>query len=535
MRLIEFAASLSLLAAAGCGETRLNQLDDAGSPAPDAGVAVAPDAGVAGTPDGGATGAPAWQIARTVLHVHSAISHDACDGHSRQGGTLATFDHVCLAQLKAALCADHIDVALLTDHPAYMQVQTMQDDLLYTGGGEQLVLDASGAPVANRIPCGGGRSVLVSPGYEAPHTMPIGLMRPLSDPALYSTLFDDNQSAQAKKQLIDAIHAAGGLAFSVHSEEPELSAAGIAALGTDGMEWYNVHGNLLTLFGRNLIGGNVDLAHLRTLFDSLGHLEPFLMGGPAAADLVLLDFLASAYPEAGTAKYYDVLAQRRIAGVLGNDVHQNVAVAPLCKGALAAAVCKQAAKAYPNLLTQFLVAGSLTLSDGERVDSYARVLRWLNNRVLVHDLSVDSVRDALAHGRSYGVFAVFGEPGAFAVWADTHSGQIDLGGQGVAAGATLHIRLPDLPAAELGPGWDAAAAATADVHTVLYRVTPAGKSLAAEWHGTGAQVDLPIPGPGSYAVEVLITPHHLTALLGPAASYAGHEYRWILANAITLK
>src|SRR5207237_3005622 len=133
------AAALLLLALAGAR----GQLVPTGGPAADGGPG---DAGSTDGGDGNITDAGpgdagfAWQTARVALHVHSAISHDACDGHSKDGGALATLDQACLHQLKDALCATKLDVALLTDHPAHMDERPFLEDLLYEPQrGETLV------------------------------------------------------------------------------------------------------------------------------------------------------------------------------------------------------------------------------------------------------------------------------------------------------------------------------------------------------------------------------------------------------------
>src|SRR5690606_20830362 len=69
-------------------------------------------------PPSGELGAPRGQaIARMILHLHSPYSHDACDGAGLSGSTP---NASCLADLKRALCQNHIDFAFLTDHPSHM-------------------------------------------------------------------------------------------------------------------------------------------------------------------------------------------------------------------------------------------------------------------------------------------------------------------------------------------------------------------------------------------------------------------------------
>ena len=544
-----FAAVFLLAACGRRAEIGLSPADageDAGS---DAGADAGADAGFdAGADAGSDAGSPAgpdsgpWSTARAILHLHSPLSHDACDGHSDLVGTLAARDQSCLQQLFDALCADKIDVAFVTDHPSYVRDQTFEDALLFQGHAGQALLDRTGAPVppgaqgatTDRVSCPGGRSVLVATGWEGTHTLPLGLEQKLADP-MYSVATTGDAPLADQQALLAAIHDAKGIYFTAHSEEPDLPASRLVELKTDGMEWYNPHGNFKHLLGQDQVGGGIDYTQLPTILGSLKGLEPFLAGSSGQADLILLDLLQAGFPEQGYDKVHEVIGQRRIATGLGSDVHQNVSVKPLCKGAVAMAACKAVAGAYPNLLTELAAGGQLVLSDGVRLDSFARIMRWLNNRVLVHEVSMPAVRDALGAGRSYGLFAVFGEPGGYAVWADTSAGRLELGGEGPAAGAVLHARLPDLPVPELGAQWTPAEAALAQLHVILFRTTAAGKVVAGEWTQFGAQVDVPAPGPGAYTFEVRLTPKHLAAGLGPASKLAEGEYRWILPNPVFLR
>ena len=554
--LIACAFAAAWLAAPACGHTRLDTVGgpdggpgDAGDGGDGGGPDAGPDAGGepdAGTDAGSDAGPDAgpWITTRAILHLHSPISHDACDGHSKHTGDLAGRDQECLQQLFDALCADKIDVAFVTDHPAYLREQTFEDALLYRAGHGQTLLDRAGNPVASadagavtdRVDCGGGRSVLIATGWEGTHTLPLGLERKLDDP-LYGVATTGADPLADQQALLAGLHDAGAVYFTAHSEEPDLPASRLVELRTDGMEWYNPHGNFKHVFGQDgsSVGGGVDPAALADGLKALRHLEPFLAGSSAQADLVLLDLLAAGFPEAGYDKVHAVIGQRRIATGLGSDVHQNVSVKPLCKGAVAMALCQAVASASPNLLTELAAGGTLVMSDGGRIDSFARIMRWLNNRVLVHEVSMPAVRDALGAGRSYGLFAVFGEPGDFAVWAETSAGRLELGGEGPAAGAVLRARLPDAPAPELGAQWTAQEAALAGLHAVLFRTTAAGKEIAAEWTAFGATVELPITAPGAYTLEVRIVPRHLAGQLGAARALADVEYRWILPNPIFLR
>jgi hypothetical protein len=522
----------TLALALACGRARVRDLDNADS-GTDAGTDAGSEAGSDAGSDGGADAGVTYSISRVALHVHSAISHDACDHHGTDGGPLATLDQDCLDQLEAALCASRIDVAFLTDHPRYMDDKSLPDDLLLRGRGEIPITDGQGNVTGMRLACG----AQLSAGWEGTHTMPLGLVRLPSDDAAYGTHVDVNTTLAAEQAMVAAVHDAGGIVWTAHSEAPDISASNLQQLQTDGMEWYNVHGNFIALLGGqgDLVGGTFDLGSIGQLVDALKGLEPFLKGGHGAADLAYLPLLRAHFPEVGLQKWHQVLGARRVSAALGNDVHQNVSVKPLCKGALAMAACQVAAAAYPNVLTSLAAGGQLLLSDGERIDSYARVLRWLNNRALVKSPGIDGAREAMAHGRAYGVFAVLGEPGPVAFQARTASGDVlEMGDEGAAQGATLLVRLPDPPAPELGPRWTAADAARAQLHTLLWRTTAGGPELAAEWWQNSTRVEFAAPGPGHYSVEMRIVPRHLDGL-GASLALVGSEYRWVLMNAIELR
>jgi hypothetical protein len=163
------------------------------------------------------------------------------------------------------------------------------------------------------------------------------------------------------------------------------------------------------------------------------------------------------------------------------------------------------------------------------------VLRWVNNRVLVREPSLPEVLAALAAGRAYGVFAVFGEPGPFDFWAIAAGTRLEMGSSAPAAGAVIHARLPDRPLPELGAQWSAAEAARAELRAVLWRTTATGKAPVAEWSTFGATLELTAPGPGAYSLEIWLRPRHLEAALSSAHSLAAQEYRWILSNAVVLR
>src|SRR5687768_9193592 len=105
-------SALVLLAA--CGDDATGSADAATDARPDAGSPR--DAGPPPPPwphdFAATTSLPAprgLSIGRTIIHLHSPYSHDACDGKGFVDGALA--DAECLAHFRDALCRLHVDMA----------------------------------------------------------------------------------------------------------------------------------------------------------------------------------------------------------------------------------------------------------------------------------------------------------------------------------------------------------------------------------------------------------------------------------------
>ncbi len=375
------------------------------------GSASASTSGEAASSGGEAsTGAPQepdpWTVRRGIMHLHSPYSHDACDGAGLMDGVP---NPGCLADLRAALCDTGLDFALLTDHPAHMQEHPFEQVLLYSeADGDELVMTRDMA-VANRLRCPDDRRVLLAAGYESTHTMPLGLHHHV-DAKLYGGLTDAVPEAEAKA-LVEGLKAGGAVVAMAHSEEDDLSAARIVEVGLDAMEWYNPHGNFKTVLGGDSI--SADPAQLLELLQGL---LPFMAGSKSGAhpDLVYLRLLPS-WPVEGFKKWREVQRSRAVTGILGSDVHQNVAVAPICDNPnpVLQTACVAAAQAVlPEALAGLVTGGTIDMSDGGRLDSFARILRWLENRVLTEagPVTLAQLQDALRAGHNYGLFSVFGEP-----------------------------------------------------------------------------------------------------------------------------
>jgi hypothetical protein len=388
--------------------------------------------------------------------------------------------------------------------------------------------------------------VLFSVGFEAGHTMPLGLHAKPGSKALYDGISDATDINKVKQQ-VQALKDLGAVVSVVHSEEPDMSASTIDDGGFDAMEWYNIHASFSTLLGDDLLSADPEnIENLSNLVEKLIALVSFMSSGSGSPhpDLVYLVFLDK-MPEEGFAKWRSVQQSRPITGILGSDIHRNLRLdSDMCGGTLMQLVCSGALAAVETLLgveipssleSAVLSGGSIDLADGDRVDSYARLMRWLENRVLVTQKDQLALQESLRAGRSYGLFSVFGEPNTFAFTADAGGATLQMGA--AAAGPfALNIRLPDHPSAMGlgGASFTQGEAAQAELRVKLVRLDAAGATTVREEAASGVTMTEVVSQPGAYYVEVWIRPLHLTGVLGSESSLAQNEYLWIISNPIRL-
>lgn len=302
--------------------------------------------------------APAgWRWARGLIHMHSIHSHDACDGHPKDEAGVGNAP--CLADLRAALCNARLDYTLLTDHPETFADVPFEAALLYdAAAGDELVRDATGFAVGNRLGCGGDAAVhtLIAPGSEG-DIMPVLLPRPADDRAWYRS---------RTPEAVAALHDMGGLVFHAHTEERTFEE--LAPLGLDGIEIYNLHANVnprWRQFGQVL----PDILKMINAPAPLPH-----------PDLSLLAVLRANDEALGI--WNQFVVRQRMLGTAGSDIHQNLP-----------------ALVHPT--------------DGERLDSYRRLTTWFANYLLVREVTLDEIRGALVGGRLVVVFHLLGEPDGF--------------------------------------------------------------------------------------------------------------------------
>ncbi|MCS6900612.1 MAG: hypothetical protein RMJ98_13730 [Myxococcales bacterium] len=84
--------------------------------------------------------------------------------------------------------------------------------------------------------------------------------------------------------------------------------------------------------------------------------------------------------------------------------------------------------------------------DGERIDSYWRMLHWFSNHLLLPEgttLTIDNAKQAIREEQTYAVFDYLGRPEGFEWHAEAGGKVVDMGGN-VDAPATLVARAPSV-------------------------------------------------------------------------------------------
>lgn len=414
------------------------------------------------------------RLARSIVHLHSPLSHDACDGEGWVDGALA--DEACLANFRGALCSLRIDAAMVTDHAPHLNEVPFADGL-WLDSMDEPIAEAGGEPYASRMGCEDAHRVLLTVGSENA-LMPLGLRRHPGDPSdvdALEALYDRGEVANA-----DAFRAAGGLVWAAHTEGQPMDR--LRATDVDGLEIYNLHANVDPSIRSELLGldDGSYFGELLKFTDARRGLEP---------DLALLSFLDANRPSLAT--WDTLLAEgRRPAGSGGCDAHENTFRMPL--------------------------------RDGERADSYRRMMMWITNMLLVDDISPDGIAEALAAGRLYVTHEVLGTPMGFDFVGESGAARFDMGDD-APVGATLRVTRPSLPV-----GFPADPAPIITVH--LLRAETGGAVEVAM--SDEDELVYVADEAGAYRVEVRMVPEHARYYLRRSADTLIREQIWVYSNPI---
>lgn len=389
---------------------------------------------------------------RGIVHVHSPWSHDACDGEIDETGE---FSEACLADFRDGFCRSGMDFAYVTDHPSHAAYQDY-DDLKLARDDDQ-VLDG-GAKMA----CG----TTMMPGIEDA-TMPVGLARHVPGTAEERDALYNRSDADALAAFIEA----GALVLQNHPEglDREVLLERRDA-GQIGLEIFNLH----AMFAPDIRSEDLGL-------ESFGWAEDILPFTEGSAEPDLL-FLAVHQDQQPSLDHWDALLELGpTVGIGGTDAHQNVL--------------------------------NIELEDGERADSYRRMMSWFSNWLLVDEATPAGFDEALAASRNALVFEALGTPAGL----DVHLDEAELGS--VTSSGTLHVGCVEL--AETSPRG-------AEAPELRVEVRHNGEVVSTDCRDHDAT-------PGIWRVSWYITPHHLSDFLGPDDVWSDQEFPWIHTAAITVR
>lgn len=406
---------------------------------------------------------------RGLIHAHSVYSHDACDGEPRVGDEdSGPINEPCFEDFRRDMCVVGHDFIMLTDHRTSFGRTEFPDVLLYRQDRGDELIEHEGVTTANQAACPDGPPVTILAGNEAA-TMPVGLEGHI-DPDV-STRQD--HYGQATPEVVQAYKDNGAVTLVAHTED--WTAEELIDLGLDGFEMYNIHANLISGVGLLL-----DLLPVLDQPEELPH--PDLLIAPVVHE-----------QESYLSTWSEVLAAgaRRVT-TMGTDCHRN---------------------AFADIL-----------EDGERVDSYRRMMKWFSNHLLVAPGWDDrDLKDALRAGRLYGSFDVFGYPSGFDYHAIVGGDVQEMGAEvSLADGVELHVSMPSVT--DLGEEPE-----PPKLTARILRATSGGWEVVAEGEG---DLDVTVDEPGAYRAEIRMEPRHLRFYLRKHADLAENDYPWVYANPI---
>jgi hypothetical protein len=417
-----------------------------------------------------------FQLHRGTIHLHSVYSWDAADqkgfidGQGNQNYDAGKINQPYYDDLRKGLCKTDQEFAFLTDHTAHFPEFEFPDVLLYRPDlGDQLVQE-NGKPVANKLACPGGNPVLLAAGCDF-NALAIGLKQHVADTLdarrmVYGV--DTDQSFAALRQN-GALVLAGYLPRWDHTQ--------LMSLKFDALEAYNPIFNFQDRLG-----------------DALS-LILTMKKDPGAVPVPELGLITIFQENTTILGLWAEMAQKsRIPNFLGSNAHENV------------------------------LPGETW--DGERFDSYRRMLHWWTNYVMLPggtEVTEDAIKNAIAAGRTFGSFDYLGAPSGFDYHAEAGGKTYEMGDQ-IAPNVSTNLVVTAPTVVGL---------ASIDTPPVVrVRILKAqGTSWMEVAAGSGTVTAMNVQ-PGVYRAEARITPLHLKPNLGRSPDQYLNEQLWIYANPI---
>jgi hypothetical protein len=171
----------------------------------------------------------------------------------------------------------------------------------------------------------------------------------------------------------------------------------------------------------------------------------------------------------------------------------------------------------------------LLLQDGERGDSFRRLMLWFSNHLLVEpkrDGSWDDrdLKDALRAGRLYGAFELMGYPVGFDFHAAVDGENFPMGSDvSLADQPLLEVHMPEIQNLQMDR----------EPPMLTARILRAVENGFEEVASGPGDVSFAPQVAGAYRAEIRILPLHLREDMGTDDDeLLAHDYVWIYSNAI---
>lgn len=411
---------------------------------------------------------------RSIIHIHSNFSHDACDNKPFKDGKP---NELCYKDFLASFCDLNTDIVFVTEHADSM-ANFPFEDIWHSQAGDTPIMEEGQQTGVIRT-CGNGHRVHFYLGAEN-NLMPIGLTK---HPAALGNQSIKDAYMGMDPEAIKAFKDAGALVGTAHTEHESKSLGYLNEAKLDFLEIYNTHAEFLILKEKKSYLSLLKLSSQIYSFADDASLEP---------DLVFLNLQTE--NQLALDRWASVALSQHITGTAGTDAHQN---------------------SLPKVM-----------SDGERIDSYRRMQRWFSNYVDVENPGDrKAVLKAIKDGKNLVVFEIYGVPNGFDFAVVSEKTKAEMGEEVQMKGENYKVSMI-IPQLSLD---GSQSIANAKLKGRILKATPRGWVTVAE--GTNSPIEYSSSEPGVYRAEVRVLPHYLLEFL-PSMPSLIKERVWIYSNPI---
>ena len=283
-----------------------------------------------------------------------------------------------------------------------------------------------------------------------------------------------------KTVAITAFRKTGAIIGVPHMEKEKYTLELLKTIKPETVEMYNIHANINSIF--------VD-KNIWKIAKFLIHLPGFILNPFIQTDLWALLFLEIDNKKT-LKKWAQLVMSQKATGIVGSDIHQNIL--------------------------------PINMKDGERLDSYLRMGRWLSNYVFLPsgNLSRDNLISSIVDGRVLGVFEILGIPKDFEFYIETENGEFPMGSElAFKGGMLIRVKRPSNSPDR--------------TYISLLKATDNGWKLVKQ--SKHEKLTYYIKEKGVYRVQINVKALHLWKYMYTKFSIANKVFPWIMSNPVYLR